>query len=95
MGDDPTTGQILSEDIEAQTEQAIFNLKAVLEAAGLSLDVIVGRKICMIDMKELRKVEAVWGRYFEEPYPVSMCVQVSGLAKEGARIQLEVVAEYR
>ena len=46
---------------EAQTEQAIFNLKAVLEAACLSLDAIVGRKICMIDMEELRKVEAVWG----------------------------------
>ena len=62
-------------------------------------------------MKEFRKVDAIWGKWFEEPYPVSTCVQVSmdmqeirlevwlideqisGLAKEGALVELEIVAE--
>lgn len=95
MGDDPTTGQILSQDIEAQTERAILNIKAVIEAAGLSLDAVVSRRIYLTDIKEFRKVDAAWARHFEEPYPVSTCVQVSGLAKEGARVELEVVAEFR
>ena len=45
-------------------------------------------------MKEFRKVDAVWARHFKEPYPVSTCVQVSGLAKEGARVELRVGAEF-
>lgn len=56
MGDDPATGQIPSQDIEGQTEQATLNIKAVLDAAGLSLDTVVSRKIYIIDMKEFRKL---------------------------------------
>jgi 2-iminobutanoate/2-iminopropanoate deaminase len=71
---------------------------------------VVRRRIYIIDMKEFRKVDEIWGKYFDEPYPVSTCVQVScrqrwgvgknadrvkigGLAKEGALVELEVVAE--
>jgi 2-iminobutanoate/2-iminopropanoate deaminase len=81
-----------------------------LEAAGSDLGKVVRRRIYIIDMKEFRKVDEVWGKWFEEPYPVSTCVQVSGclecfyvgwliglqigaLAKEGALVELEVVAE--
>jgi 2-iminobutanoate/2-iminopropanoate deaminase len=39
---------------------------------------VVRRRIYIIDMKEFRKVDEVWGKWFEEPYPVSKCVQVSG-----------------
>jgi 2-iminobutanoate/2-iminopropanoate deaminase len=44
-------------------------------------------------MKEFRKVDKIWGEWFEEPWPVSTCVQIGGLAKEGAVVELEVVAE--
>ena len=44
-------------------------------------------------MKEFRQVDVVWGRWFEEPFPVSTCVQIGALAKEGALVELEVVAE--
>lgn len=46
-----------------------------------------------MDMKQFRTVDGIWAEYFEEPFPVSTCVQVSGLAKEGALVELEVVAE--
>ena len=87
------TGAIVSSDIEAQTERAILNIQAVLEAAGSALDQVVSRKIYLLDMQEFRKMDAVWTRHFKEPYPVSTCVQIAGLAKEGARIELEVIAE--
>jgi 2-iminobutanoate/2-iminopropanoate deaminase len=54
-----------------------MNIKACLEAAGSSLDKVVRRRIYIIDIKEFRKVDAIWGKWFEEPYPVSTCVQVS------------------
>ena len=43
-------------------------------------------------MKLFRQVDAVWAEWFEEPFPVSTCVQVGGLAKEGALVELEVSA---
>jgi 2-iminobutanoate/2-iminopropanoate deaminase len=71
MGDDPSTGKVTG-DIEAQTVQAIKNIKAVLEAAGSSLDKVVRRRIYIIDMTQFRVVDEVWGRWFEGPFPVSV-----------------------
>jgi len=93
MGDDPETGDIVPGGIEAQAERAILNIKACVEAAGSSLDKVMTRRIYMIEMKDFRKVVAVWDRYFEEPYPVSTCIGVTALAKEGALVELEVIAE--
>ncbi|KAJ4359902.1 uncharacterized protein N0V89_000459 [Didymosphaeria variabile] len=93
MGDDPTTGTIVEGGIEGQTVQAIKNIQTCLEAAGSSLDKVVRRRIYIMDMKEFRKVDKIWGEWFAEPWPVSTCVQISGLAKEGALVELEVVAE--
>lgn len=44
-------------------------------------------------MTQFREVDAVWAKYFKPPYPVSTCVQVGALAKEGALVELEVEAE--
>lgn len=72
MGDDPESGEIVSGGIEAQTERAILNIKAVLDAADSSLDKVVRRRIYIIDMSQFRKVDEIWGNFFEEPYPVSV-----------------------
>lgn len=73
--------------------RAILNIKACLLAANSSLDKIVRRRIYLMKMSDFRRVDEIWAEYFEEPYPVSTCVQVSGLAKEGALVELEVVAQ--
>lgn len=93
MGDDPSTGDIVSGGITPQTHRAIQNIKACLEAANSSLDKVVRRRIYIMNMKDFREVDRIWAEYFDEPYPVSTCVQVSGLAKDGALVELEVVAE--
>lgn len=46
-----------------------------------------------MDMKDFREVDRIWAEYFTEPFPVNTCVQVAGSAKEGALVELEVVAE--
>lgn len=92
MGDDSSTGQIVSGGIEAQTVQMMKNIQACLEAAGSSLDKVTRRRIYMIDMSEFRIVDRIWGEWVKEPFPVSTCVGVTALAKEGARVEIEVDA---
>jgi len=61
-------------------ERSIKNIKVCLEAAGSSLDKVVRRRIYIIDMKQFRQVDEIWGKWFEEPFPVSTCVQVCSSA---------------
>lgn len=59
--------------IGGNQERAIMNIKACLEAAGSSLDKVVRRRIYIIDMKQFRKVDEIWGKWFSEPYPGKSC----------------------
>lgn len=93
MGDDAASGKILHNKIEGQTKQIMRNIEACLEAAGSSLDKIISRRIYMVDMSEFRIVDRIWGEWIKEPYPVSTCIGVTALAKEGAKVEIEVVAE--
>lgn len=93
MGDDATTAKILHNKIEGQTRQIMRNIEACLQAAGSSLDKIISRRIYMIDMNEFRIVDRIWGEWIKEPYPVSTCIGVTALAKECAKVEIEVVAE--
>lgn len=74
-------------------KQAIANIKACLEAAGSSLDKVISRRLFMTDRSEFRTVDALWGEAVGEPYPVSTLIGCSWLAKDGARVEIEVVAE--
>lgn len=72
MGDHPESGEIVSGGIQAQTTQAILNIKAVLTAAGSGLDSVVRRRIYIINMADFREVDRIWGEHFKAPYPVSV-----------------------
>ncbi len=67
-GIDPATGQIV-EGIEAQTEQAIYNLSAVLEAAGASLADLVKTTIFYTDVADFAKLNEVYARFMPDPPP--------------------------
>ncbi|KAI0180798.1 Endoribonuclease L-PSP/chorismate mutase-like protein [Hypoxylon sp. FL1284] len=92
MGDDPKTGNIVEGGVRAQTEQAIRNIDACLRAAGSSLDKVTRRRIFVIDMAEFREIDAEWARRVAAPFPVNTCVGVTALAKDGARVEIEVEA---
>ncbi|KAK5112878.1 hypothetical protein LTR85_011105 [Meristemomyces frigidus] len=104
MGDVPETGQIIEGGVEAQTpqlqrvltvhqEQAMCNISACLKAAGSSPDKVVRRRIYTLDMAYLPTIQEATKRYLSEPWPVSTAVQISGLAKKGALVEIEVIAE--
>ena len=82
-------------DLTHSQRQAIQNIKQCLEAEGSNLDKVVRRRIYINDTEQFRQVDSIWSLYFEEPYPVSTCVQIVGLAKEGALVEFEVDAEAR
>lgn len=86
-------GHIVGEgDIVAQTEQVLENLKAALEAGGATLDDVVKVTVFVTDMTHFDAIHAVRRRYFNEPYPASSMVQVSGLVDPRLMIEIEAVA---
>lgn len=90
IGLDAKTGQ-LAEGIEAQTRQAVLNLKSILEAAGSKLDNVVKTTVFMQDLGEFEKMNAVYGEFFAENPPARSTVQVAALPR-GARVEIECMA---
>jgi 2-iminobutanoate/2-iminopropanoate deaminase len=89
---DPAAGNVVSGDITKQTEQVFVNLVAVLSAAGTGLERAVKTTVFLTDMGLFAKVNEVYARYFQEPFPARSTVQVSALPK-GVLVEIEVVAE--
>uniref|UniRef100_A0A7C4CBQ0 RidA family protein n=1 Tax=candidate division WOR-3 bacterium TaxID=2052148 RepID=A0A7C4CBQ0_UNCW3 len=89
---DPGTGSLVRGSIEQETAQVFENLKAVLAAAGTSLDRAVKVTVFLTDMGQFPRVNEVYARYFKEPFPARSTVQVAALPK-GVAIEIEVVAE--
>ena len=88
---DPATGNLVEGDIEVQTRQDFANLKAVLEAAGSSLDKIVKTTCFMDNMNDFAKMNEVYASFFSGDYPSRSAVEVAKLPK-GALIEIEVIA---
>src|SRR5471030_3317028 len=90
---DPATGQIVDGDIAAQTHRVFKNLGAVLAAGGRSFADVVRTTVFLADMNDFAAVNAVYGEYFSEPYPVRATVQVARLPKD-ARVEIDVIASF-
>lgn len=88
---DPTTMQIVEGGIEAQARRVFDNMRAVLAAAGGTLDDIVKLSILLTDLGDFAKVNEIMGACFREPYPARSTYQVAALPR-GARIEVEAIA---
>lgn len=91
LGIDPSTGDFVEGGIEAQTRQALENLKAVLEAAGSKLSKVVKTTVFLLDMNDFGAMNGVYGEYFTKKFPARSAVQVARLPKDGL-VEIEVVA---
>lgn len=91
---DPKTGQMNALDVVAQTKQVMENLKAVLDAEGLSFNEVVKTTIYLTDLSDFGRVNDVYGSYFQSDPPARSTVQVAALPK-GAKIEIEAVAALR
>ena len=91
---DPATGQMISGGIAEQTERALENLKAVLEAAGSSLRAVVKTVVFLKDMNDFAAMNAIYGRYLAPEgvvAPARSTVEVARLPKD-ALVEIEVIA---
>ena len=90
---DPQTGQLVGgDDVAAQTEQAIANLTAILEAGGATLAAVVKTSVFLKDMNDFAAMNAVYAKYFDEASaPARACVEVARLPKD-VRVEIECIA---
>lgn len=88
---DHTTGEFPADTIEAQTQQSLENIKAILEAAGLTMDAVVKTTVLLNDINDFGKMNEVYAQYFDGVYPARAAFQVAALPK-GALVEIEVVA---
>lgn len=91
LGIDPITGTLVSGGIKEETEQALKNVQAVLESAGLSLAHVVKTTVFLADIADFAAMNEVYARYFSNSYPARSAFQVAALPK-GARVEIEAIA---
>ena len=90
LGLDPATGN-LADGVQAQTHQALKNLQAVLNEAGLSLDNVVKTTVFVQDLADFGTVNEIYGTYFHGGFPARSCVQIAALPKN-ALVEIECIA---
>ncbi len=83
---------LIPEGIEAQTEQSLRNVKAVLNAEGCDMDNVVKTTVFLKDMDDFAKMNEVYAKFFTEPFPARAAVQVVRLPKD-VLVEIEAVAE--
>jgi 2-iminobutanoate/2-iminopropanoate deaminase len=86
---DPATNQVKSGTIEEETKLVLDNLKAVLEAAGMTMANIVSTTVFMADLNEFPRMNAVYATYFPQNPPARATVQVARLPRD---VKVEIAA---
>ncbi|MDA8354205.1 MAG: RidA family protein [Firmicutes bacterium] len=84
-------GERVEGGIEEETRQVLNNVRAVLEAAGSSLDQVIKTTIFLTDMGDFQKVNEVYAEFFSQHQPARSCVGVAQLPK-GVRVEIEAMA---
>jgi len=90
LGLDPATGNLVA-GIEAQAERSMLNLRAVLDAAGVTFEDVVKTTIFLADMGDFAVVNAIYGRFMPEVPPARSTVAVAALPK-GGLVEIEAIA---
>jgi len=90
-GRDPATDEV-APDIETQTQQALENIRTILEAAGTPMSNVVRCGVFLTDMNEFTRMNAVYERMFDGHRPARTTVAVSQLPGPGLRVEIDAVA---
>lgn len=89
---DPATGELVLDNIEAETHRVLQNVQAIVEAAGSSLEKVLKASVFVKDMNLFGRINAVYGEYFKPEFaPARELVQVSELPKF-VNIEISVIA---
>ncbi|XP_019426459.1 PREDICTED: reactive Intermediate Deaminase A, chloroplastic-like [Lupinus angustifolius] len=87
----PETGKFLSDNVEDQTEQLLKNMGEILKSGGASYRSVVKTTILLADLKDFKKVNEIYAKYFPSPAPARSTYQVAALPLD-AKIEIECIA---
>ena len=87
----PETGKLAGDTIEAQTEQVLKNLEAVLAANGMTFENVVKTTVFITDLADFATINSIYATRFPENPPARSCVQVAALPA-GAKLEIELIA---
>ena len=87
----PATGQFAEGGVSGQTRQSLENVKAILAAAGCTLDDVVKTTVFIKDMNDFGTVNTAYAEYFTQDCPARACFEVARLPKD-ALVEIEVIA---
>jgi 2-iminobutanoate/2-iminopropanoate deaminase len=88
---DPASGQVVSGDVVAQTERVMTNLRAILDAAGVTWDDVMKTTVYLHDMADFPRVNDVYARALGSARPARSTVQVAGLPRS-VLVEIDAVA---
>ena len=88
---DPSTGQIVSDDIREQAHRVLRSLGAILETAGGSFEHVVRTTVFLTDLGDFAAMNEVYASYFGDPAPARSTVQVAALPKS-VRLEIDAIA---
>jgi 2-iminobutanoate/2-iminopropanoate deaminase len=88
---DPASGELITGDIEAQTNRVFDNFEAVLKDSGLSLDHVVKCNVYLTDMANFAPMNKAYGSRFNKPYPARTTIGVKQLPRD-ALVEIEMIA---
>ncbi|KAL4324800.1 hypothetical protein GQ457_11G012800 [Hibiscus cannabinus] len=87
----PETGKFISDSVEDQTEQVLKNMGEILKASGADHSSVVKTTIMLADLKDFKKVNEIYSKYFPSPAPARSTYQVAALPLD-AKIEIECIA---
>ncbi len=88
---DPTTQQVITGDVAAQTDRVLKNLAAILNAAGSGLEKVVRSTVFLKNMSEFTAMNEIYGKYFTSEPPARATVEVARLPKD-VLVEIDVIA---
>src|SRR5215212_9468237 len=88
---DPSSGNLKNRDIQEKTQQAMQNLKSILQEAGMNFSNVVKTTIFITDMNRFSEINEIYGKYFTDDFPARETVQVSALPKF-VNVEISMVA---
>lgn len=90
---DPTSNKLLEGDIEAQTEQVMKNLLAVLAAAKMGAENVVKTTVYLSDLADFPKMNEVYARFLGKTPPARSTIQAAALPR-GVKVEIDVIAAF-
>lgn len=91
LGIDRSSGNLVQGGIEVETQQALTNIKHILQEAGTSMENVVKTTVFLRDMQEFAAMNAVYATFFGKNPPARSTIQVAALPKDGA-VEIEAIA---